>query len=134
MESPPFGRPFLSWYLGYFVKPGRTYSSLLEDGLRVRFAVFAVLIPAVGYTIMYQCGWLAGGGPSSFKPWLAIPMDEYFKYDIFIAGPSMFLCWVLASGAIQLISGLFLGDRKLRKHRGGSGLRNRHSHMGQPHP
>jgi hypothetical protein len=41
---------------------------MLEDGLRVRYAVFAVLIPAIGYAVMYVCGWLAGGAPSTFKP------------------------------------------------------------------
>lgn len=53
MRSKPDERPFLLYYLRYFVNPGRTFGSLLKDGLRVRFAVFAVLIPALGYTAMY---------------------------------------------------------------------------------
>lgn len=93
MESKPYMRRFLSYYLRCFVQPGRTFSSLLKDGLRVRLAVLAVLIPATGYTIIYLSGWLAGGAPSTFTPWLAIPIEEYFKYDINIAAPSMFLCF-----------------------------------------
>jgi hypothetical protein len=109
MESTPYGGPFLSYYLWYFAKPGQTFRSLLKDRLRVRFAVFAVLIPAIGYAVMYLCGWRAGGAPSSFTPWLAIPIEQYFKYDVFIVAPSMILCWVLTSGVMQLLSPLFSG-------------------------
>ena len=62
-----------------------------------------------GYTLMYLLGSLAGGSPSSFNPWLAIPKEQYFKYDIFIVAPGMFLCWVLTSGVVQLLSRLFSG-------------------------
>jgi hypothetical protein len=109
MGSHPLRTAFLRYYLWYFARPARTVRSLLQDGRRVRFAAFAVLIPATGYTVMYVCAWLAGGSPSTFKPWLAIPIAQYFKYDIFIVAPSMFLCWVLASGVIQLVSRLFSG-------------------------
>ena len=37
---------------------------------------------------------------------MAIPIDQYFKYDIFIVAPSMFLCWVLTAGVIQLLARL----------------------------
>ncbi len=83
---------FFSCYLGCFGRPQRTFGFLMKEGLRVRFAVFAVLIPAVGYTLMYLLAWIAGGAPSSFQPWLAIPLEQYFKWDIFIVAPSMFLC------------------------------------------
>jgi hypothetical protein len=102
-------KSFISTYFAYFARPGRTFSNLLQDSRRVRFAVLAVLIPAVGYTAMYFLAWIAGGAPSAVKPWLAIPMEEYFKYDIFIAAPSMFMCWVLASGVIQLLARLASG-------------------------
>jgi hypothetical protein len=101
--------PFISYYLSYFPRPGRTFEVLLKDSRRVRYAVLSVLIPAVGYTLMYLFAWIAGGAPSSFKPWLAIPMEQYYKYDIFMAAPSMFLCWVLASGVVQLVSRFFSG-------------------------
>jgi hypothetical protein len=96
-------RSFTSYYLAYFPGPGRTFASLMKDSRRVRLAASAVLIPAVGYTVMYLCAWIAGGAPSVLKPWLAIPIEQYFKYDIFIVAPSMFMCWVLASGVIQLL-------------------------------
>jgi hypothetical protein len=79
----------------------QTVAALLKDSRRVRFGFLAVLIPAAGCTLMYFCGWIAGGSPSSFMPWLAIPIEQYFKYDIFIVALCMFMCWVLAAGAIQ---------------------------------
>jgi hypothetical protein len=106
MKIRPRRKSFLSYYFSYFVRPGRTVAELMHDSGRVRLSVFALLIPAVGYTVMYICAWVAGGAPSSFKPWLAIPIDQYFKYDIFIVAPSMFMCWVLTAGVIQLLSRL----------------------------
>lgn len=35
---------------------------------------------------MYFPAWIAGGAPSAVKPWLAIAMEAYFKYDIYAAG------------------------------------------------
>lgn len=97
-------KSFGSYFGGCFTKPGRTFASLLADGRRVRMAALAVLVPAAGYTLMYLLAWIAGGAPSTFKPWLAIPIQDYFKWDIFIVAPSMFGCWVLASGSTQLVA------------------------------
>ena len=36
-------------------------------------------------------------------------MDRYFNYDVFIVGPSMFLCWQLVSGVVRVLSRLFSG-------------------------
>ena len=97
-------RGFISYYLSYFARPLKTFGLLLNDARRVRYAVFSALVPAVGYTLMYLLGRTAGGSPSSFKPWLAIPIEQYFKWDIFIVAPSMYACWVLASRVVQLLS------------------------------
>jgi len=102
-------RSFFSCYFAAFAAPGATFDALCKEPRKVRMAAFAMLIPALGYTAMYTCAWFAGGAPSTVKPWLAIPMEEYFKYDIFIAAPSMFLGWVLAAGVVQLLAGLFSG-------------------------
>ena len=101
---------FWATYWSYVVRPRRTADALVADYRRVRFGAFAVLIPAAGYTSMYLLASIAGGAPSSFSPWLAIPKEVYFKYDVFIVAPSMFACWVLASGVAQLVSRLFSGS------------------------
>jgi hypothetical protein len=109
MKTSAQKETFLSYYFAYFARPRRTYRTLLKDDRRVRLAVFTVLIPAAAYTLTYVLLTISGGAPSTFAPWLAIPKEQYFKYDIFIAAPSMFMYWVLASGVIQLLSRLFSG-------------------------
>lgn len=109
MQSTPGNRSFWSYYKGLILKPSKTFPEILQDHRRVRFGFFAVLIPALGYTLFYSMASMAGGAPSTFKPWLAIPIEDYFFYDIFIVAPSMILCWIFASGLVQLLSRLFSG-------------------------
>ena len=47
--------------------------------------------------------------PSSFTPWLAIPADVYYRYNIFFAAPSMFMSWILAASVVHLLARLFSG-------------------------
>ncbi len=109
METRPLRRTFWSYYRALFLRPSRTFHELLADERRVRFGFLAVLIPALGYTLFYILASRAGGAPSSFTPWLAIPIEDYFFYDIFIVAPSMLLCWIFASGVVQLLAPLFSG-------------------------
>lgn len=109
MEKSPQKKSFWSYYLGYFYKPSSTIRELLADERRLKFGSFAILIPAVGYTLFYIMASSAGGAPSTFKPWLALPIEDYFFYDIFIVAPSLMLCWIFASGLVQLLSHLFSG-------------------------
>jgi hypothetical protein len=53
--------------------------------------------------------WHAGGAPSTFKPWLALPVEEYFKYDIFLTFPGYFMSWVGAASVVFLLIHLFKG-------------------------
>lgn len=69
----------------------------------------ALCINAVLYTLVYVNLTIAGGAPSSFTPFLAIPKDHYYFYNQFMLAPSMFLCWILAGGVIQLMSRFFGG-------------------------
>jgi hypothetical protein len=100
---------FFYYYLGYFGRPQRTYESLLKDGRRVRFAVYAVLIPAIGYTLMYLLSWIAGGAPSSFQPWLAIPIEQHFKWDTFIVAVGFGIGVATWASLIHHLSDAFLG-------------------------
>jgi hypothetical protein len=77
MKSTAHRRSFFSYYFSYFAMPGRAISELLKDSRSVRLAVCAMAIPAAGYTLMYGLAWVDGGAPSSFKPWLAIPIEQY---------------------------------------------------------
>ncbi|HUI71029.1 MAG TPA: hypothetical protein VL354_10960 [Spirochaetia bacterium] len=79
-------------------------------------AALALLVPALGYTLMYTLGWLAGGAPSTFTRWLAIPIEQYFTWDIFIvdfeyASPWSTLLWTVYS--ISFLRLIFLFARGL---------------------
>jgi hypothetical protein len=109
MEAAQNERSFWSFYKGLFLKPSKTFQELLIDDRRVKFGFFAILIPTVGYTLFYIMASKAGGAPSTFKPWLAIPIEDYFYYDIFLMAPTMLLCWIFSAGLVHLLSRLFSG-------------------------
>jgi hypothetical protein len=61
----------------------------------------------VGYASTVAGIALAGGTPST--PWLAIPSDEYFKWEALFIAPVTLLCWVLAAGVVYVLSRLVGG-------------------------
>ncbi len=97
------------YYVGAVLRPGRTFDALMQDPRRLQLGTWAMLINGVLYTLVYVFLTMAGGAPSSFKPWLAIPADVYYRYDRWILFPSMFGCWILAAGTAQLLSRFFGG-------------------------
>jgi hypothetical protein len=102
-------RSFANYYFGTIIRPRRTFDALLADDRRLRFGVLALAIDAVLYTLVYVFLAAGGGAPSSFTPWLAIPLDVYYFYDQFLLAPSLILCWISAAGVAQLLSHLFGG-------------------------
>jgi hypothetical protein len=100
---------FWSYYSGVFLHPSATFRQLLNDDRRLKFGLYAFLIPAIGYTLFYIMAYKAGGEPSTFKPWLALPLDKYFYYDIFLTLPAYFLSLITAAAILQLLSKIFNG-------------------------
>lgn len=100
-------RSFASYYFDAFLRPRETFAALLADERRLRFGFYAVLIQAVVYTLVYVFLILGGGRP--FKPWLAIPEEQYYRYNVWFLAPSMVLGWILAAGVAQLLSRAFHG-------------------------
>jgi hypothetical protein len=98
---------FKDYYLGVITGPGRAFEALMADKRRLKFGLLAVVINAALYTLVYIFLFFGGGQPST--PWLAIPIDVYYRYNIFILAPSMFLCWILAAGVAQLFGHLSSG-------------------------
>ncbi len=81
VEAYPKLRSFREYYLGMFLKPRQTYDALMADSRRLKFGTLAVLIPALLYTLFYFMASAAGGAPSTFKPWLAIPTEVYCYFQ-----------------------------------------------------
>ena len=102
-------KSFKDYYLGIIIRPRRTFDILMLDSHRLRFGLLAVLINIVLYTLVYVFLSIGGGAPSSFTPWLAIPAEDYYRYNQFFLAPSMFAAWILAAGVAQLLSRPFSG-------------------------
>ncbi len=92
-----------------FLHPNRAFDSILKHNYFLRYGLIALLIPAVGYTLFYAMAYSAGGAPSTFKPWLALPIEKYFFYDIFLTVPGYFISFLVAGGVVHLVSKLFNG-------------------------
>jgi hypothetical protein len=90
--------------LDTIVHPVRTFEVLSAEPARLRIGMRAITLTAVLYTLMYVMLAAGGGAPSSFEPWLAISKEEYYRYNIFLLAPSMFMSWILASGVTQLLA------------------------------
>jgi len=103
---------FWTLYFRMFFKPESTFETIFSSGKALKYAFFAFLIPSLGYTLFYIMAYYAGGSPSTFKPWLTIPIEEYFKYDIILAFPGYYLGWIGASSTVYLISRLMNGQSK----------------------
>lgn len=103
---------FWNLYSKMFYKPNSTFEEIFENDNALKYAFFAFLIPSLGYTLFYIMAYYAGGSPSTFKPWLAIPIEEYFKYDIILAFPGYYLGWIGASVTVYLVTRLMKGQSK----------------------
>lgn len=103
-------KTFPQYYLRTLWRPSQTFSDLLADPRRSRFGWYAILINMFLYTMVYVNLTIGGGAPSSFTPWLAIPKESYYYYDRFLLAPSMLICWIAASGIVQLASKPFGGS------------------------
>lgn len=102
-------KSFRDYYFGIIIRPRRTFDLLVLDSRRLRFGLLALLITIILYTLVYVFLTIGGGAPSTFTPWLAIPAEDYYKYNQFFLAPSMFAGWILAAGIAQLLSRPFSG-------------------------
>jgi hypothetical protein len=98
---------FIDHYSRVFTKPKKAFEDLATDPASLYFGFLAVVIQAVVYTFVYL--FLIFGGGEAFHPWLDIPADIYYRYNVFFLAPSMFMGWILAAGVAQLICRAFSG-------------------------
>lgn len=93
---------FWNYYTGIIFRPQKTFEELLTDTASLKRSGYAVLIMAFVYTCVYV--FLIFGGGQPFKPWLVIPLEAYYQYNVFFCAPSMFLGWILAAGVVHVLS------------------------------
>jgi hypothetical protein len=94
--------------LGAVIHPRRTFTELLADPRRLTHGTLAFLLIGLLYTLTVM-GLAAAGVNPAVEPWLNIPADVYYFWEIFFALPVFGLGWILAAGVVQLTSRLFGG-------------------------
>jgi hypothetical protein len=99
---------FAHYYFQMFLHPRAAFRALAVEEKRLRFAFWTLLLMALVYTLVYVFLILGGGRP--FHPWLDIPEESYYRWNVFFLAPSMILGWILAAGVVQLLS-RFLGGK-----------------------
>ena len=100
---------FADHYFGVVLRPRRAFDALMQDPRRLRLGALALLVTAVLYTGVYVFLFIGGAHPTAFSPWLAIPAQDYYRYNRFLLAPSLFLAWLVAGGVIQLLGHLVRG-------------------------
>ena len=95
-------RSFAGYYWGMVIRPARTFAHLITDGRMLKFGAIAVAIMALLYTAVYV--FLIFGGGLPFKPWLDIPPEQYYRYNVFFCAPAMFFGWLLAAAVVHVLS------------------------------
>ena len=104
---------FQSLYFRAFFEPAKSIDALLHSPRYLKYGLYAVTIQAILYTFVYV--FLIYGGGRPFKPWLDIPEDVYYRYNVFFCAPSMYLGWILAAGTIHSISRIFTGNGRFEQ-------------------
>jgi len=95
---------FRQYYWQAIVNPAKAFEALSEDRYVLKFSFLAVSISALLYTFVYV--FLIFGGGQPYKPWLDIPLESYYRYNVFFCAPSMFLGWILAAGVVHVLTRL----------------------------
>lgn len=85
-------------------------ANLLASPRPLRWGAYGVAITAATYTCVYFFLSRNGGRPTAFAPWLAIPAEVYYRYNLVLHVPSILLAWIAAGGVAQL-AGRALGGR-----------------------
>lgn len=96
---------FVRYYWPAFIRPVTVYKSLLKSDRRLRYAIYAMLINMVVYTLVYL--FLIYGDGRPYKPWLDIPEEVYYRYNVWFTAPTMFIGWLAAAAFTHLLTRSF---------------------------
>jgi hypothetical protein len=107
--SPGKRRSFIDYCIGTILSPRSTFEALRLDERRLRFGIVGLAITIQLYSLVYIFLSIGGQASTLFKPWLAIPASDYFHYNEFLLIPTLFMGWILAAGATQLLSRIYSG-------------------------
>lgn len=100
---------FWAYFAGTIVKPRVSFAGLRDDPRRLTLAAKAVFVigglytlTVIGLAVVRAAIWV--------PPWVAIPAEDYYFWEIFFAIPVVAMGWVLAGGVGHLLSKPFGGS------------------------
>lgn len=97
---------FSAWYAAMCRHPRRT-SALLRGHDRVlALGAGAMCVPLIGYLIVYWGLSRSGAYPSAFTPWLALPAETYYRYNLFLFPIGLGAAWLLSAAVVQVLGHL----------------------------
>lgn len=96
-------KTFFREYLGAFVRPAAVFRRNQASDRQLFLGFWAAMVPALGYTLFYVMASVAGGAPSSFRPWLSLPLEHYFSYAVFLSVPGYLLAILFSSALTYLL-------------------------------
>jgi hypothetical protein len=95
---------FLALYFGILVRPRGVYGELADDPAPLIRGLQAVLFIGGLYTITV-IGAAAHSFPISVEPWIPLPPERYYFWEIFFALPVMFFVTVIIAGGYYSLAG-----------------------------
>ena len=104
-SSEPLSKPgagFLRLYLGLLYQPQRAMNDAAQTNSPISLGLRGVSVTAITYLLVYYFLAHNGGRPTVFAPWLAIPAEEYYGYNLWLHVPSLLLAWVSSAAFAQL--------------------------------
>lgn len=88
---------------GVVVHPFFTMKVLSVHPSGVKWGLYSVTLLGLLYTLTVA-GLYGIGVGATVSPWLRIPAEEYYFWEIFMVFPVYFGVWVLGAGFVQLVS------------------------------
>ncbi|MGD2142952.1 MAG: hypothetical protein PVF54_00590 [Anaerolineae bacterium] len=88
---------FWAYLGGTVIEPRGTFRRLLDDPKRLTYGVDAMGFIGVFYTLTVV-GLAIVKAEIVTPPWVAIPAESYYFWEIFFAAPVFLGGWILAAG------------------------------------
>jgi hypothetical protein len=102
-RSREYFRQLVDYIIRIALRPGTTAKALLEDKSPLSYGVGATLLIGIMYTITVFFGYINGFG-AVVEPWLPIPAENYYFWELFFVIPVYFTSFITASGTMQLLA------------------------------
>ena len=101
-------RRFWAYLGGTVIRPHSTFTRLLADPHHLAYGVGVTALMGLLYTLTV-IGMAIVKMEITTPPWLIIPAENYYFWQIFFAAPVFLAGWILAAGLVQLLSKPFGG-------------------------